>query len=251
MKTNQLILHIPHSSIKIPFMNGYTVNEKIINNEILKLTDWFTDDLFASETNITIKSDFSRIFCDVERFADNKQEFMFQFGMGVIYTKTDSGKIFREVNDKLREKILINYYWKHHKELSIAVKMQLQKNNHAMIVDCHSFPNIPFERDLNKDRNRPDFNLVTNSFHTPQKLIDFSIDFFKKKGHSIWINRPYQGTIVPLEYYQKDSRVLSIMLEINRKLYLNENSNDKSPNYLYVKNLISEYLNIIKSEINI
>jgi N-formylglutamate amidohydrolase len=41
-----LILHVPHSSDKIPMDNGYVVDKKILDQEIIKLTDWYTDDLF-------------------------------------------------------------------------------------------------------------------------------------------------------------------------------------------------------------
>ena len=33
-------------------------------------------------------------------------------------------------------------------------------------------------------------------------------------------NTPFAGTIVPMEYYKKDARVHSVMIEVNRRLYL-------------------------------
>ena len=33
-------------------------------------------------------------------------------------------------------------------------------------------------------------------------------------------NKPFSGTIVPMKHYQKDRRVQSLMIEINRWLYL-------------------------------
>ena len=72
-KTN-LILHIPHSSHRIPLDRGYVVDKKILDQEIIKLTDWYTDDLFLFKDSVPIKADFSRIFCDTERFSDDNQE---------------------------------------------------------------------------------------------------------------------------------------------------------------------------------
>ena len=71
-----LILHIPHSSDRIPMDKGYVVGKKILDQEIIKLTDWYTDELFFFEDSIIIKADFSRIFCDTERFSEDSQEVM-------------------------------------------------------------------------------------------------------------------------------------------------------------------------------
>ena len=73
-KVHSLILHIPHASTTLPFKDGYLVGEELLQKEINKLTDWYTDDLFESSEDITVKVDFSRIFCDVERFVDDEQD---------------------------------------------------------------------------------------------------------------------------------------------------------------------------------
>lgn len=243
----KLILHIPHSSIKIPLKEGYIVDDTIINNEILTLTDWYTDDLFYSESDVMVIADFSRLFCDVERFADDRQEVMAQFGMGVLYEKTDLGAKLRNITPELRAFILENYYWKHHSHLNLAVEKQLEDCQMARIIDCHSFPDIPFQQSLNKDDNRPDFSIGTDSFHTPKKLVDASVAFFESKGFSVGVDWPYSGSLVPLDYYQKDKRVESIMLEINRKLYLKGTTNEKSENYEYIREVTSAYLNAMRT----
>ena len=69
----KIILHIPHSSIKIPLYEGYLFDSTVLDKEILRLTDWFTDDLFYSDEDEMIIADFSRIFCDPERFTDDSQ----------------------------------------------------------------------------------------------------------------------------------------------------------------------------------
>lgn len=243
----KLILHIPHSSDKIPFNKGYVVDSKALDREIIKLTDWYTDDLFLFENSIIIKADFSRIFCDTERFSDDSQETMARCGMGVLYEKSDAGSVIREINTKLREDILKNYYWPHHMKLNQAVNDQLELNGEALIVDCHSFPSYPLIRDLCQKKNRPEFNIGTDYFHTPKYLIEISKEFFKEKGYTLGVNWPYSGSIVPLNHYKKTKNVSSIMLEINRALYLNEPGNQKSSNYMKIKETVTEYLNMLKT----
>jgi len=243
----KIILHIPHSSANIPLYEGYLVDSTVLDKEILRLTDWFTDDLFYSDEDEMIVADFSRIFCDPERFTDDSQEVMAKYGMGVLYEKSDNGEEIRIVTPELREKVLKSYYWKHHHKFSLAVKNQLDTNGKALIIDCHSYPSKPLKRDLDKNPKRPDFNIGTDSYHTPKELIDLSISFFKKAGYTLGIDWPYKGSIVPLEYYQKNKNVSTIMLEINRALYLNEPTNQKSETYSKIKQIIGEYIRTIKN----
>ena len=44
----------------------------------------------------------------------------------------------------------------------------------------------------------------------------------QRLGYSTACNEPFSGTIVPLKHYRRDQRVESLMIEINRNLYLNE-----------------------------
>lgn len=155
------------------------------------------------EGSIIVKADFSRVFCDAERFSDDSQEVMAKYGMGVLFEKSDDGSVIREVNPNLREKILNNYYWPHHDRLTQAVKEQLKSNGKALILDCHSFPSIPFVRDISQQKNRPDFNIGTDSFHTPKHLTKISQDYFSKNGYTCIVDWPYSGSIVPMSFYHK------------------------------------------------
>lgn len=241
-----LILHIPHSSIIIPFKDGFCVSDEILNQEILKLTDWYTNDLFENETDISVKAPFSRIFCDTERFSDDNQEIMAQFGRGALYEKTDAGETLRQVSADLRTRILNQYYWKHHNLFTERVKIQLEQFGKSTIVDCHSFPSKTLTSALDQSSFRPDFNIGTDSFHTPKKLIEESIAFFKEKGYSLGVDLPYSGAIIPMPFYKKDKNVQSIMLEINRRLYLNDSTIEKSIQYQKTKHIVQEFLKLIR-----
>ena len=66
-----MILHIPHSSAHIPSRDGFIFDFRTIEKEILKLTDWYTDELFDLKGYTKIVTPFSSILCDVERFGDD------------------------------------------------------------------------------------------------------------------------------------------------------------------------------------
>ncbi|WP_299826020.1 N-formylglutamate amidohydrolase [uncultured Pontibacter sp.] len=242
---NTIILHIPHSSTTIPLTDGYTHNSETIDREVNLLTDWFTDELFAHENAIRIVSPFSRVFCDVERFPDDADEVMAQYGMGMLYTKTDDGLELRNVNAMLRERIKRDFYDHHHAAFLKAVDEALAANGEVLILDCHSYRDVPFNRDLIKKQPRPDFNIGTDAYHTTDNLRQFSLEFFSSSGYSILDNDPYAGAITPLKYYQEDKRVKSIMLEINRKLYMQQTDAEmplKSENFDSVQTLIYAFI---------
>jgi N-formylglutamate deformylase len=242
---NTIILHIPHASTKIPLKEGYTGNDQIVEQEVNLLTDWFTDELFSHADAVRIVSPFSRVFCDVERFPDDKDEVMAQYGMGMLYEKTDDGKELRQVSDELRNHIKQTYYDKHHANFTEAVDSALKEKGEVLILDCHSYRDQPFHRDLIKKYPRPDFNIGTDSYHTSDSLRAFSLDFFTSNGYTILDNDPYAGALTPLKYYRKDIRVKSLMLEINRKLYMSQVAAEKpskSDNFLQIKQVVHQFI---------
>lgn len=240
-----IILHIPHASTIIPYGNHFLADQQTIQEELLKLTDWHTEDLFSAPGHLQVIAPYSRIFCDTERFIDDSKEIMSAKGMGVLYSRLDDGRPLREVDEFLKQTVIQQYYIPHHRNLSEAVISRLRNNGYALILDCHSFPDKPLCRDLNTDLPRPDFNIGTDPFHTPAELIDASAEFFDKKGFSLGIDWPYAGTIVPMNYYKKHKSVRSIMLEINRKLYLEEGSSRKSEQYPLIKTVTKEYIELL------
>jgi N-formylglutamate amidohydrolase len=64
-------------------------------------------------------------------------------------------------------------------------------------------------------------------------------------GFSVGNNRPYTGTIVPSVYYKKDRRVISLMIEVNRSLYMDEVSGTKTTDFDSTKIKIEGVLKFI------
>ena len=242
----QLILHIPHASTHIPSFNGYQVNNKVLDAEIQKLTDWYTNELFANATDTAVVAPFSRVFCDVERFTDDQHESMAKYGMGVLYEKTDTGETMRRVTPQFREEVIRQYYRPHHDRLMQAVEQELKKHGHCLIIDCHSFTDTPLQRDLDQSTPRPDFCIGTDAFHTPPELARVARQFFSERGFSVGINSPYAGTLVPMCWYNKQQNVQSLMLEVNRRLYLEPGTNEKSCYFKLVQITVLQFLDAMR-----
>ena len=103
-----------------------------------------------------------------------------------------------------------------------AVEGALLANGHCLIIDGHSFPAWPLPYELQQTAFRPDFCLGTDDFHTPEELAAKVEKILESCGYSTARDQPFSGTIVPMKHYRKDHRVQSLMIEINRWLYLAE-----------------------------
>lgn len=241
-----MILHIPHSSTRLP--KDFTVSDETdLQQEFRRMTDWFTDELFDVDEATKIIFPYSRLYCDVERFREDEDESMAKKGMGVCYVTNSFGKKLRDVTENEKEFIKSNFYDKHHADFLHSVENELRLNAKAFIVDCHSFSNevLPHEESI----QRPDFCIGVDKFHTPKKLVDIVEQYLRDEGFSVMINQPFEGTIVPLKFYQKEKKVTSIMIEINRNLYLDE-SFQKNKNFQKMKNVTNTLLNFINTFTN-
>jgi N-formylglutamate amidohydrolase len=243
-----LILHIPHAALRIPDYSKFLLPRDAVDAEALHLTDLFTDTLFvARPEDIVIQADFCRVFCDVERFKTDALEPMSKFGMGATYLRCDDGRELRRLTPAQRDAILRDYYEPHHAKLTDAVDTELSRVGEARIVDCHSFPYTPLQCSFYRGAAKFDFNIGTDAFHTPTEWIEASETFFAERGFRLGIDEPYAGSLVPLKHYKNDNRVKSIMLEVNRNLYM-DHDYTRGPRFKEIQDLISEYLIILRKE---
>ena len=106
-----LILHIPHASLRIPDYSHYLLPPEAVDAEALYLTDLYTDQLFLpAQSDAVIQADFCRVYCDVERFDHDALEPMSRFGMGATYLRCDDGRTLRELTPSERDAIMQNCY---------------------------------------------------------------------------------------------------------------------------------------------
>jgi N-formylglutamate deformylase len=246
------ILHVPHSSTIIPQEERANIilSEDDLADQILKMTDWYTDELFFQWDGRfeMVRYPVSRFVLDPERFENDESELMVKLGMGVIYTQTSEGKKLRDpVSPETRERMLNQYYRPHHRCLTRAVSSILSKHGKSLVLDCHSFPSAPQPYETDQRKERPDICLGTDPFHTPDWLTESIRSDFLNRGYSVEINRPFSGALVPINFYQKEKAISSIMIEVNRGLYLNEDTGNKRSSFTNVKEVID---GVVSSLIN-
>ncbi|MCX7068005.1 MAG: N-formylglutamate amidohydrolase [Methylococcales bacterium] len=211
-----MILHIPHAGTN-------TLGRHIEQFDIDYLTDWRTDELFYHSNSDRLIQKVSRFVCDVERFTDDKEP-MYSQGQGICYTKGTRGNDI-EVIDK--EDIINNIYNKWHLDLIQLINKTLCYFPKIVLIDCHSFPD---------KEGYPDFCIGTTE-QTPKELVDLVQDFLI--DYDVRINYPYSGSMIPAKFVGNPD-VFPIMIEVNKKLYLN-NEDD----FNTIKIVINQLLGVI------
>lgn len=190
---------------------------------MLRLTDWYTDDLFANgfPDECISHAQVSRLVIDVERFVDDELEACSQVGMGVTYTKTSRGAMLRDLSPTRREQLLGQYYWPHHRRLDQMAQAMLARYDRCVILDAHSFPTqaLPTQVDFGTP---PEIGIGTDTMHTSEDLRELAEAYFRRQGLSVGVDRPFSGTMVPNTAFRKDRRVQSVMIEVRRDLYMDE-----------------------------
>ena len=233
---NHIILHIPHDSAFIPEdeRGRYLLTDAELAEEVRRMTDHYTYALVEGSLppEQIIRAGVSRLVVDVERFVDEKPEPMSKGGMGVIYKKTSDGRpLRRKLTHQERQDLLNAWYFPHPRRVSDAVDRVLGRSGKALITDIHSYPGIPFGYELSKDAHRPEICIGTDEYHTSDLLAQRALEIFREHGFDTALNTPFSGTIVPEKHYRKDPRVSSIMVEIRRDLYMDEESCKRLTNF--------------------
>lgn len=219
-----------------------------LDAELTRMTDAFTDELFYLPNATTVRFPISRLVVDVERFANDADEPMSRVGMGMIYTRTAHGnKLRRSLQPEETRHLITRYYEPHHQRLLAAVQTELTRHGRALIVDCHSFPSHPLPCDPDQSLPRPHVCIGTDPFHTPEALIHEVVQGFQKMGYSVEINRPYAGSMVPMAFHRQDRRVMSIMIELNRALYMDESAGTKTGRFATIQEQIQTVLELANS----
>lgn len=220
-----------------------------VEMELLRMTDRNTDELAHWPDRLVFPV--SRLICDVERFRDKRTESMTRKGMWVCYTHGSDGGQIKIINTVHENKILNRYYDPHHESLAKMAEDRMRVFGCCLIVDVHSFSPTALPYEPNQKDNRPDICIGTDNYHTPDYLKSFTQLFFSDQGYLTACDDPYSGAITPLGMYKREPRLASIMIEMNRRLYMDTQTGVKSAGYAALKKCMGAYLSAAEGRLRL
>lgn len=207
-----------------------------------KSEDCYVDELFGGVAGLgapLIAARFPRAYLDVNRepfeldpelFGSvlpsyaNAQSIRVAGGLGTIARiVADGEEIYREppTLEAALERIE-HLYRPFHAALDQLIERTKARFGVAILIDCHSMPSAAMSQSAG---SRPDF-VIGDRFGAAcdQRLTRHVRDQIGRLGYQVLLNRPYAGGFITEHYGRPQSGVHALQIEINRSLYLNEQS---------------------------
>ena len=231
MQYKRIVLNEPHASVEGLYDNQlsfWNIDERFINDIVLKWTDWHTDFLFhgyRGENVKIVRFPYSRFIVDAERLWDDPLE---QNGQGIVYKQFEG---YTRTVPKENEKRLLGL-WHWHQQ-------RLRDNlcEGALLLDCHSFPSEMSDVDIcigyNEDWSKPS-----------KDTIELAVCLFEDSGYKVGINEPYSNSETP----DCPFNYQSMMLEINKNAYMEEGTIRLRKNPIF-KNNVRELVTILQKQL--
>lgn len=257
-----IIISIPHSGVN--YNKVFLNNILLSKNEMQYSEDSYVDELFYNsiKSNISyVKALFPRSYVDVNRHPFELDPLMFetnipnflqsksnkvQNGIGVIPRISAYGNEIYDNPLKRTDIIsrLLNNYFPYHKALKKIIKNIKNKFNNILLLDCHSMPSISMvEEDIDI--------ILGNNFNLSSSLNITNIvkENLESLNYTVKINKPYSGGFITKYYGKPKTGIHVIQLEINRKIYMYENTLMRNKNKMIalsndleiIINLLSNY----------
>ena len=197
-----------------------------------------------------LAAEFPRAYVDANRAATELDPTMFRgplplplevtsrvkAGLGVI------AKVVRDGIDIYRDKLdareagarLAHFYQPYHAALAALVEQTRQRFGWAVVIDCHSMPSLPAVAEI-----------VFGDCHGASLeagLMRRIEAAFAAQGFATARNSPYAGGYTTHRYARRQAGVQALQIEVNRSLYLDEETIQPKPGFAGVKGRLTAAL---------
>lgn len=241
------VFNSPHSGRCYP--DRFLSMARLDRNTIRRSEDSFVDELFGSAVMLgapLLAANFPRAYLDVNRepweldprmFAEpvpsfaNIRSARVAGGLGTVPKLVGEGLDIYAGRLPLAEAIgrIETIYKPYHDTLKRLVMATHQRFGFAVLVDCHS---MPASIRIGDTGVRPDF-IVGDRFgaSSSSALTEHAIGLLIALGYTVAHNKPYAGGFITEHYGRPQRGLHALQIEVNRGLYMNERTFQKSGNF--------------------
>lgn len=243
-----LVFSSPHSGRDYPA--AFLAASKLDALAIRRSEDSFVDELFGHVPQLgapLLRALFPRAFVDPNREPYELDPAMFTTplpafvnrrsprvaaGLGTIARVVANGSEiystkldFEEANERIER-----CYRPYHDALEELIAHTRTMFGTCVLIDCHSMPSIggPMENDAGR-RRQVDFILGDAHGRSCARTLTLLVeDTLRGMGYSVVRNTPYSGGFITRNYGRPERGVHALQIEINRALYMNETTFERT-----------------------
>lgn len=245
----------PHSGRVYP--PSFLAASRLDPHALRKSEDCYVDELFGGMPDLgvpLIAANFPRAYLDVNRepyeldpelFAEpmppyaNTQSVRVMGGLGTIARIVADGEEIYRDRLSLEEALerIDRLYKPFHSALSGLLAATWRQFGVAVLIDCHSMPSASISQ---PHAARPDFVLGDRfGASCDTKLTRYLREVLSGMGYEVQLNRPYAGGYITEHYGRPQRGLHALQVEVNRSLYLEESSLNRSAGFTRVRRDIS------------
>ncbi|WP_347556864.1 N-formylglutamate amidohydrolase [Robbsia sp. KACC 23696] len=253
-----LVLDSPHSNFSLPADFRPAAPVAAIRSG----WDAYLEDLWAGAVDLgatLIAAEFPRTYIDANRAEDDIDEKLLatpwphpsrpsdysRRGQGLIrrFALPEVAMYDRALTVEEVAHRIDTYYRPYRAAIAAAIDAATQRFGHVWHLDLHSMKSKGNAMNLDAGKARPDFVISDRDGTTSDPNITAWIAArFSALGYHVAINEPYKGGDIVACYGRPALGQHSIQIEINRALYMNEESGEKSAGYAALKADIDTFL---------
>ncbi len=262
-----IIYDSPHSGTHYPEDFNYACDLHILRSA----EDTYVDDLFAGASNhgaALLTAHFPRSYIDVNRAADDIDPNLLEHdwpggninptsrsdaGIGLLrrLVKPGAPVYDRTLSPQEIQHRIKNYYHPYHNALAQLIDEAHYRYGKVWHINCHSMPasSATPKRAIGLVgyEGKPcDFVLGNRDGTSCDIGFTHALrNFLKKLGYVVGINDPFKGVELIKRYSNPARGRHSIQLEINKALYMNEETFEKNSNYDTLRRDIEKLMEFI------
>lgn len=263
-----LVFASPHSGSVYP--ESLKAASRLTDHALRKSEDCFVDEIVAAAPGLgapLIRALFPRVYVDPNREPFELDPAMFEgqlpdyanvrsprvaAGLGTIARIVADGEpIYREklpVAEAMRR--ISTCYRPYHAALAALIEETRRRFGFAILVDCHSMPSTglsPIGSGRGSQKNGRIDTVLGDCFGTAcsPAVTERCEALLSGLGYSVVRNHPYAGGYTTRHYGRPREGVHAIQIEINRALYMDEDSFERRPYFGRLADHLTELVAVL------
>lgn len=264
---SQLLVTLPHSGELIPPEAAWlkALPERLLMYDVDRYVDELYEPALCRLKIPTVVAPYHRYACDLNRFASDVDESTVHgsankrgmFTRGLHWAITTAGEplmpapISLETHRAIVERCFTPFHQAVH-ETSAVMRRALGAGGVLYHLDLHSMPSLGTQEHRDPGSWRTDL-VVSNQDGKSSSAAFFRLvcDVGLAQGFTVAENWPYKGGRITEAYGRPEDGWETIQIELNRKLYMNEQTKQKSlPLFFETQHRVCRMLEMIEARVS-